>query len=52
MAERTYTCPKCGTVTEHEYEDGSSYSSMFNDGDWVTVTCRKCNHELDRIKEY
>lgn len=54
MATTTYTCPKCGTVTEYEYDDGNSYSSMFNEGEWVSVYCRnrECDQKLDCVREY
>jgi ribosomal protein S27E len=49
---REYTCPECGTFRTYEFSGCGSYASMFDSGDWTTVTCNKCGHILDTVKEY
>jgi len=54
MTTETFTCPKCGTVTEYEYDGCGSYSSMFNESTEVAVICRnrECRAVVGEVKEY
>jgi hypothetical protein len=54
MATQEFKCPACGTTTEYEYSDGGSYSSMFNEGETVTVCCRnpECRKPVGTVREY